>query len=176
MNGYIARVKTGYVYGYASKIFLFPELKLAFNIFHTGSYKDNCFSSVEKLLKAFHQELTARDKEKQKVIQQQDAAPYLGEFYTKDVPTIRKVIIRYNEGRMSFSVDTLVFRLNHIKGTTFELIDRRKVDCLAIAVMGINHEKVHFDPPGSSPDRISPGFTVFGFHLRGKAYFYRKQL
>ena len=28
MNGYIARVKTGYVYGYASKIFLFPELKL----------------------------------------------------------------------------------------------------------------------------------------------------
>ena len=114
--------------------------------------------------------------QQQKTIQQQEAAPYLGEFFTDDVPTIRRVIIRYNEGKMTFAVDKHVFRLNHIKGTTFELIDRRKVDCLIIALMGINHERVHFDPPGSSPDGVSTGFTVFGFHLRGKAYFRRKQL
>lgn len=104
------------------------------------------------------------------------AAPYLGVFYTNDVPTIKKVIIRYKDGKMTFDVHNLVFHLNHIKGTTFELIDRRKVKCLMIAIMGINHEKVHFDPPASSTNGISSGFTVFGFHLRGKAYFYRKQL
>lgn len=176
MNGYIARMKNGFVYGYSSNIFLFPELKLAFNIFNTGSCKGCCFPSVKRLLIAFHEELTARDVKQQKTIQQQEAAPYLGEFFTDDVPTIRRVIIRYNEGKMTFAVDNHVFRLNHIKGTTFELIDRRKVDCLMIALMGINHERVHFDPPGSSPDGVSTGFTVFGFHLRGKAYFRRKQL
>ena len=28
MNGYLARTKTGYMYGYGSNICLFPELKL----------------------------------------------------------------------------------------------------------------------------------------------------
>ena len=41
--------------------------------------------------------------------------------------------------------------------------------------MGINHEKVYFDPPDNSTNFISPGFTVFGFNLQGKAKFYRKK-
>ena len=28
MDGYVARMKNGYVYGYSSNIFLFPDLKL----------------------------------------------------------------------------------------------------------------------------------------------------
>lgn len=28
LNDYLARIKSGYVYGYSSKIFLFPDLKL----------------------------------------------------------------------------------------------------------------------------------------------------
>lgn len=104
------------------------------------------------------------------------AAPYLGEFHTDDVPTIHRVIIKYQDGKMYFFVNNAGFLLNHLSETTFELIDRRKVKCLVIVVMGINHEKVHFDAPSSVTNWISPGFTVFGFHLRGKAYFYRKQL
>lgn len=114
--------------------------------------------------------------QQQQTLSEQEAAPYLGEFYTKDVPTIHRVIIVYQDGRIIFFVDKEKLLLNHLSGTTFELIDRRKVKCILIVVMGINHEKVHFDAPGNSTNWISPGFTVFGFHPRGKAYFYRKQL
>lgn len=177
MNGYLARTKTGYMYGYGSNICLFPELKLAFNIFNTGSFNGRCTDLASKLLTAFHEELIARDKEKEHTISEEEAAPYLGEFYTKDVPTIRRVIIEHQGGQMTFSVDKETkLLLNHLSGTTFELLDRRKVKCILIVVMGINHEKVHFDAPKNSTVWISPGFTVFGFHPRGKAYFYRKQL
>lgn len=99
-------------------------------------------------------------------------APFIGEFYTKDVPTIEKVFIRHREGKLQFSVDNRYhFHLNQVSNLTFELIDRRKVKCLRIAVMGINHEKVYFDP---LRNYVSPGFTVFGFNLQGKAHFYRK--
>lgn len=114
--------------------------------------------------------------QQQKTISQEDAAPYLGEFYTGEVPTIQRVIITHRDGQMYFSVDKQRFLLNRLRETTFELIDRRKIKCLLIVVMGINHEKLHFDAPGNSTNWISPGFTVFGFHLRGKAYFYRKQV
>ncbi|KAL9966146.1 hypothetical protein ACROYT_G024171 [Oculina patagonica] len=177
MNGYLARMKNGFVYGYSSNLYLFPDLKLAFNIFNTGSLKGCCMQIASKLLTAFHEELTALDKQQQPSISEQMAAPYLGEFLTDDVPTIRRVIIKYQDGKMYFFVDKAGgFLLNHLSGTTFELIDRRKVKCLVIVVMGINHEKVHFDAPSSATNWISPGFTVFGFHLRGKAHFYRKQL
>lgn len=93
------------------------------------------------------------------------------------MPTIRRVIIEHQGGQMTFSVNKETkLLLNHLSGTTFELLDRRKVKCILIVVMGINHEKVHFDAPKNSTVWISPGFTVFGFHPRGKAYFYRKQL
>ena len=92
------------------------------------------------------------------------------------MPTIRRVIIEHQDGQMIFFVDELELLLNHLSGTTFELLDRRKVKCILIVVMGINHEKVHFDAPRNSTAFISPGFTAFGFHPRGKAYFYRKQL
>lgn len=114
--------------------------------------------------------------QQQQTISEQEAAPYLGEFYTKDVPTIRRVIITHQDEQLIFFVDKEKLLLNHLNGTTFELLDRRKVKCILIVVMGINHEKVHFDAPGNSTGWISSGFTVFGFHPRGKAYFYRKQL
>jgi len=176
MNGYLARTKTGYMYGYGSNICLFPELKLAFNIFNTGSFNGRCTDLASKLLMSFHKELIARDKEQQLTISEQEAAPYLGEFYTKDVPTISRVIITHQDEQLIFFVDKEKLLLNHLNGTTFELLDRRKVKCILIVVMGINHEKVHFDAPGNSTGWISSGFTVFGFHPRGKAYFYRKQL
>lgn len=102
-----------------------------------------------------------------------EAAPYVGEFQTDDVPTIRRVIIRHHDGKLQFYVDKFQFHLSHVSGLTFELIDRRKINCLPMVVMGVNHEKVHFHPPMT--DYISPGFTVFGFNLQGKAYFYRKK-
>ena len=102
----------------------------------------------------------------------EEAAPFVGEFYTEDVPTIEKVFIKHRDGKLQFSVDNRHhFHLNQVSSLTFELIDRRKVKCIRIAVMGINHEKVYFDPPRNY---ISPGFTVFGFNLQGKAHFYRK--
>ena len=113
--------------------------------------------------------------QQQSNISQELADPYLGEFHTNDVPTISRVDIKYQDGKMYFNVDKAGFLLHHLSGTTFELIDRRKVKCLEIVVMGINHEKVHFDAPSHATNSKSPGFTVFGFHLRGKAYFYRKQ-
>ena len=103
----------------------------------------------------------------------EEAAPYLGEFYTNDVPTIWRVFITHENNKLLFKVDNHTFNLTHIRGTTFELIDRRKVKCIQIVVLGVNHEKVYFDPPDNSTNFISPGFTVFGFSLRGKARFRR---
>ncbi|KAK2564739.1 Beta-lactamase-like protein 2 [Acropora cervicornis] len=172
MDGYVARMKNGYVYGYSSNIFLFPDLKLAFNIFNAGVIK-GCSSLAHRLLKAFHHELIARDHEQERTFSAQEAAPYVGEFQTDDVPTIRRVVIRHHDGKLQFYVDKFQFHLSHVSGLTFELIDRRKINCLPMVVMGVNHEKVHFHPPMT--DYISPGFTVFGFNLQGKAYFYRKK-
>lgn len=172
MDGYVARMKNGYVYGYSSNIFLFPDLKLAFNIFNAGVIK-GCSSLAHRLLKAFHHELIARDHEQERTFSAKEAAPYVGEFQTDDVPTIRRVVIRHHDGKLQFYVDKFQFHLSHVSGLTFELIDRRKINCLPMVVMGVNHEKVHFHPPMT--DYISPGFTVFGFNLQGKAYFYRKK-
>ncbi|XP_068716319.1 putative beta-lactamase-like 1 [Montipora foliosa] len=171
MDGYVARMKNGYVYGYSSNIFLFPDLKLAFNVFNAGVMK-GCETMAYKLLKAFHHELTALDYEQERTFPAKEAAPFLGEFQTDDVPTIKRVVIRHRNGKLLFYVNEFQFHLNHVRGMTFELIDRRKVNCLPIVIMGVNHEKVHFHPPIT--DYISPGFTVFGFNLQGKAYFYRK--
>ena len=110
--------------------------------------------------------------QKERTFSAKKAAPFLGEFQTDDVPTIRRVVIRHRNGKLLFYVNEFQFHLNHVRGMTFELIDRRKVNCLPIVIMGVNHEKVHFHPPIT--DYISPGFTVFGFNLQGKAYFYRK--
>ena len=37
LNDYLARIKSGYVYGYTSKVFLFPDLKLG-RLTHTLSF------------------------------------------------------------------------------------------------------------------------------------------
>lgn len=98
----------------------------------------------------------------------------MGEFFIDDVFIIRRVIIRYNEGKMIFVVDNYVFCLNYIKGMIFEFIDWRKVDCFVIVLMGINYERVYFDFLGSLLDGVLIGFMVFGFYFWGKVYFCRK--
>ena len=100
--------------------------------------------------------------------------PYLGEFGTNDVPTINVVNIDFIKGELFFVVNhELHFHLNYLKGTTFEILDRRAEHCLKIFVLGVNHEKIHFDDPLNTTNR-SPGFTIFGIHISGKAYFHRK--
>lgn len=123
-----------------------------------------------------HVTLFVFNSQQQRTFSPGEAAPFVGVFHTDDVPTIREISINYRDGKLQFSVGEYHFHLNHIARLTFELIDRREVKCLRIVVMGINHEKVHFDPFGAPPGRNrTSGFTVFGFNLQGKAYFYRKK-
>ena len=131
----------------------------------------SCYSVFGRI--ELHVTLFVFNSQQQRTFSPEEAARFEGEFHTDDVPTIRKISINYRDGKLQFSVGEYHFHLNHIAGLTFELIDRRKVKCLRIVVMGINHEKVHFDPSGRNT--TSPGFTVFGFNLQGKAYFYRKR-